>query len=197
MHFEELYLKGELKDVTKGYLDKKKLKPLVENDYKTLYGLCKDDISYLADLVENNEVCLKALKAKMEDKQRILPSFAKVGAREWLIWAMKNKLMYHFEHHELPNKKSSYTPYTVEVWDHFAYDKKIEHKEILHWVDKALISIAGKQWLDGRIRPLNKTADPKDCLESVKNMWENHIYSMYQFDLIDDMKTSFAENYNY
>jgi hypothetical protein len=196
MHFEELYLKGELMDVTGGYPDKKKLKPLVQNDYKTLYGLRKEDISYLADLVENEEVCLKASKAKTGDKQQILPSLAEAGARERLIRAMKNELMRHFEHHELPSKKSSYTPYTAEAWDQFARDKKIERKEISHWVDKALISAAGKQWLDGRVRPLNKTIDPKDCPESVKNMWENHIHSVHKSDVADDMRTSFAENYN-
>jgi hypothetical protein len=196
MHFEEIYLKGELKDATGGYLDKKKLKPLVQNDYKTLYGLRKDDISYLADLVENKEVCLKASKAKMGDKQQILPSLTEASVRPWLIRAMKNELMCHFEHHKLPNKKSSYTPYTAEAWDQFAHDKKIEHREISHWVDKALISTAGKQWLDGRVKPLNKTTDPKDCPELVKNMWENHIHSVHKSDVANDMRTSFAENYN-
>ena len=49
--------------------------------------------------------------------------------------------------------------------------------------------------MDNRNRNLNKTSDPKDCLDVVKAMWDAHIYATNQASVAADIQSKFAGKY--
>jgi len=63
------------------------------------------------------------------------------------------------------------------------------------WVDRALAMEAGRNWLDGRAKGLNKTWDPTDCPKSVHEMWEAFIKAKTQVAVAKAMEKGFAEKY--
>ena len=147
-------------------------KPFAKNDFKPLYGFRTKDINYLAGLVESGSVCMKTCKPGASWNGQLLVSLKDARVRERHIRAMKNELMSHYMNHPLPSKQSEYVAYNVEEWDKFAVEKKIGRIDLELWVDKSLATELGKEWLAGRLKGLNKTADPNDCPESVKAMWK-------------------------
>ena len=63
---EESYMSGTLPG-TKALTSKRadiQRKPLAVNDFKPLYGLCAEDVNFLAALVESKKVCIKSSRAK-------------------------------------------------------------------------------------------------------------------------------------
>ena len=61
-------------------------------------------------------------------------------------------------------------------------------------MDKAYASTVGKKWMDNRNRNLNKTSNPKDCLDMVKGMWDSHIYATKQAEVVGDIHSKFAKS---
>ena len=67
---EKDYIKGKLPDA-QGNVQKNydlKCKPFVLNDLKSLYGLRLEDIHFLANMVERNEISMKSSKATKGEK---------------------------------------------------------------------------------------------------------------------------------
>ena len=197
MEIEKDYIKGKIpdaqKNVQKNYDLKRK--PFVQNDLKPLYGLQLEDIHFLAVLVERKEIFVKGSKATKGDKVAKLPFLQAAGNREHLMRVMKNELMNHFKKFKLPIRKSIYVMYSREDWDDFAKKKSITRAELESWLDKAYATTVGKKWMDDLNRNLNKTSDPKDCLDVVKAMWDAHIYATNQASVAADIQSKFAGKY--
>ena len=113
---------------------------------------------------------MKGSKATKGDKVARLPSLQAAGNQERLMRVMKNELMNHFLKWELPSPKSTYDMYSSADWEDFAKDKSITRAELESWLDKAYASTVEKKWMDDQNRNLNKTSDPKDCPDMVKEM---------------------------
>ena len=194
---EKDYIKGKLSDaqvnVQKNYDLKRK--PFVQNDLKPLYDLRPEDIHFLADLVERKEISMKGSKATKGDKVARPPSLQAAGNREQLMRVMKNKLMNHFLKWELPSRKSTYVIYSSADWEDFAKNKSITCAELESLLDKAYASTVGEKWMDNWNRNLNKTSNPKDCLDMVKAMWDSHIYATKQAQVGVDIQRKFTGKY--
>ena len=137
---------------------------------------------------------MKELKATKGDKVARLPSLQAAGNRERLMRVM-NELMNHFKKWELPSRKSTYIMYSCADWEDFAKEKFITRAELESWLDKAYASTVEKKWMDDWNRNLNKTFDPKDCLDMVKAMWNSHIYATNQASVAADIQSKFAGKY--
>jgi len=71
-------------------------KPLALNDFKTLYRLRVEDINFLAERVQSEEICVKSTKAKRKLGGLALVGLAEARAYERYIHAMKNEMMLHY-----------------------------------------------------------------------------------------------------
>jgi len=75
---------------------KAKRKPLLQFDFKALYGLRTGDINYLADLVGAKKVYIKSSKAKPDNPRMQMMTLPIVGARLRLVRGMQNELVCHY-----------------------------------------------------------------------------------------------------
>ena len=172
IQIEDRYLKYLLPDGA-AFVSKEKQKPFLQHDFKTLYGLCTEDmmdINYLADLVDAKKIWMKSSKRTKANPyvETQLPTLPVAGARERLVHAMKSKLTCHYCQHPLLSRLLEYIPYTAAEWDAFASRMKITCEQLKFWVDKSLMAVLRKEWILARTRPLNKTFDPNLCPEFVR-----------------------------
>ena len=170
-----------------------KRKPLALNDFKPLYGLRVEDINYLASLVESKKVCIKSSKGK--GASVALPSLQDVANREEQIRVMKNEMMCYYRKFNLPSKKPDYVPYIDADWEGFATEKKVTRAELGTWLDKALVTEAGRAWMEGRTQNFNKTHSPSDCPKDLIGQWEIFIEKRAQADVAVALEAGFAQVY--
>ena len=108
---------------------------------------------------------------------------------------MKNELMNHIGNWMLLSLKSSYVMYTSLDWENLAKEKSINRARPKSSPNKAYATTVGKKWLDDCNKNINKTSNPKDCSNMIKAMWNAHIYSTKEEEVVANIQSKFAKKY--
>ena len=89
IQIEDKYLKYLLPDGA-AFDSKEKRKSFSQHDFKTLYGLCTEDVNYLFDLVDAKKTWMKSSKRTKANPYvgTQLPTLLVAGARERLVRAL-------------------------------------------------------------------------------------------------------------
>jgi len=108
---------------------------------------------------------------------------------------MKNEMMLHYRGYSLPSKKLEYVQYPDSKWVDFTTEKKFGHLELQLWIDRALATEVGENWLDGWTKGLNKTCACLDYPKFVHEMWKAFIKAKAQVAVAKAIEKGFVEKY--
>lgn len=133
-------------------------KPFVENDLKILHGMRNEDVSTVAQFIQNKKICVKSTNSKSEPATMM--SMVDFCNTEKRLRVLKNELLFLIESKPLPSKKPEYIPYAAEDWDKFEREKNIDRSLMMSLLDKVQSSPGGEEFL--KLRTNNLVKNPKD-----------------------------------